>query len=621
MGNRFGVKDFVLMALLVVLIVSVWLSMAQRDREWKVLQAISDQADSQSHDLAAIRRALAGGIRLSNAGGPTTAESAEGKQDPFKYVKDAEAQPDYASGDWFIDNLHTKVGDLTPLLASNDLYSQIIQGRVLESLVYQDPVTLEYLPLLARSLPQISSDGLTFTFQLRQGITFSDGVPFTADDVVFTFNWIMNPAVEAPRDRAYLQKIGSVTKNGDYEVVFKFKEPYFLSMDLAGGMQILPKHFYEKYTPQQFNTNPGLLMGTGPYMLRDPASWRPGDRVELVRNDRYWGETPSFSRIVYEQVEQDAAALTMFKNGDVDTFIAQPEQYELLLKDAQLVKRTQHFALDTPLSGYSFIGWNEKRNGKPTLFADKRARLAMTLLTDRERICKEVLLGYATVANGPFSPLGKPQTAPDLKPYPYDPARAKQILKELGYEDRNGSGVVQGPDGRPFEFTFTYPAKDETLQRIVLFLRDSYAAAGIKMNLDPVDFPILIQRLNNRDFDATTLAWSGEVEDDLYQIFHSSQIADQGDDFVSYANPELDKLIEEARRTVDEPKRMKMWQRCSEILHEDQPYTFVARRKSLSFMAGRIKNVHPSKIGLNFVGRWNMPCPWYVPKELQKWGK
>jgi peptide/nickel transport system substrate-binding protein len=619
MGNRFGIKDFILMALLVVLIISVWLSMKQRDREWAVLQSIRDQGDSQSHDLAAIRRTLAGGIRMNNSG-PTSAEAPSGKDDPFKYIKAAEAQPGYATGDWFIDNLHTKVGDLTPLLASNDLYSQIIQGRVLESLAYQDPNTLEYLPLLARSW-QISDDGLTFTFQLRQGITFSDGAPLTADDVVFTFDWTMNPAVEAPRDRAYLDKIASVTKHGDYEVVFKFKEPYFLSMDLAGTMNILPKHFYGKYTPQQFNTNPGLLMGTGPYMLRDPASWRPGDRVELVRNDRYWGEPPSFDRVVYEQVELDTAALTMFTNGDVDTFIAQPEQYELLLKNADLVKRTQHFALDTPLSGYSFIGWNEKRNGKPTLFADKRARLAMTLLTDRERICKEVLLGYATVANGPFSPLGKPQTAPGLKPYPYDPEQARKILKDLGYEDRNGSGVVQAPDGKPFEFTFTYPAKDETLQRIVLFLRDSYARAGIKMNPDPVDFPILVQRLNNRDFDAATLAWSGEVEDDLYQIFHSSQIADQGDDFVSYANPELDKLIEQARRTVDEPKRMKLWQRCSEILHEDQPYTFLTRRKALSFMSGRIQNVRPSKVGLNFVARWDMPCPWYVPKKLQKWGK
>jgi len=314
MGNRVGLKDIVLIALMVVLILSVWLSMKQRDREWEVLQSIRDQGDSQSHDLSAIRRLLASGIQLSNAL-PTTQSSQGGVQseDPFKYVKEAEAQSKYATGDWFIDNLQTKVGSITPLLASNDLYSTIVQGRVLESLIYIDPNTLKHVPMLCRSW-QISEDGLTFTFQLRQGVTFSDGIPFTADDVIFTFNWIMNPAVEAPRDRAYLEKITSVTKNGDYEVVFKFKEPYFQAMDISGGMNILPKHFYEKFTPTQFNNNPGLLMGTGPYMVRDPASWRPGDRIELVRNDRYWGDVPSFDRVVFEQIETEAASLTVFKN-------------------------------------------------------------------------------------------------------------------------------------------------------------------------------------------------------------------------------------------------------------------------------------------------------------------
>ena len=616
MGNRFGLKDFFVIVLLLALLVSIWLAMKQRDREWGLLQAMQDQSETQSRDLAAIRRILAQGIRIS--GGAATTQTAE-MGDPFKYVEQAEAQPDYATGDWYIDNLHTKIGTLTPLVAT-DLYQAYVEGRVMESLAYQDPNTLDYLPLLATAW-QISPDGLTITFQLRRGVVFSDGEPFTADDVVFTYNWIMNPRVQAPRDRSYLEKVKSVEKRGDFEVVFHFNEPYFQSFDLAGTLQIMAKHFYGNYAPEQFNQNPGLLIGTGPYKLHDPARWRPGERIELVRNDRYWGETPSFHRIIYEQVETEAASLTMFRNGEVDTFVAQPEQYRLLLNDKEILAQSQHFEVSSPLLGYIYVGWNQRRNGKPTRFADSRVRMAMTLLTDRDRICKEVMLGYATPTAGPFDPLGKPQQAPDVHPWPYDPERAKALLREAGFEDRNGSGILQGPDGQPFSFKLTYPSKGETFERIVFFLKDSYAKAGIKAEPDPIDWPILIDRMNKRDFDAISLGWSGVPEDDIYQIFHSSQIKDQGDNAISYSNPELDRLIDKARSTVDEPERMKLWQQCSRILHQDQPYTFLYRPKSLQFVAGRVKDVRPSKVGLNVVSRWSMPIPWYVPKSLQKWGK
>jgi peptide/nickel transport system substrate-binding protein len=123
------------------------------------------------------------------------------------------------------------------------------------------------------------------------------------------------------------------------------------------------------------------------------------------------------------------------------------------------------------------------------------------------------------------------------------------------------------------------------------------------------------ERIKNRDFDAITLGWTGTVEDDLYQIFDSAQIKDQGDNFVFYKNPEVDKLIEQARRTVDESKRMPMWQRVDQILRDDQPYTFLFDRKSLVFFDRRIKNVQVLPLGLNDRAEW------WVPKEMRKWEK
>jgi peptide/nickel transport system substrate-binding protein len=632
MGNRFGVKDFVQIVLLLVLIVSVWLSMKQRDREWRLLDEIRQQGHEQTRDMASFRqllvsRPLVAPTAGNNGGGNTTApttQSAHGKvvgldRDPFKYIREAQQKPDFARGDWFVDNFGTKVPKLTPLISS-DVYQTYVENRVLEQLAYLDPNTLEFLPLLAQSWVA-AEDGMTYTFQLRQGVTFSDGEPFSADDVVFTFNWIMNPKVQSPRQKAYYSKIASVEKLGDYEVVFKFKEPYFESFDLAATMTIMPEHFYGQYTAEQFNDDPGLLMGTGPYRLRNPAGWRPGDRIELIRNERYWGEPGPWDRIIWEQVETDAADLTMFKNGEVDVFAAQPEQYELLKRDQDVQNRAQSFEVESSLSGYAYIAWNQKRAGKPTRFADARVRRAMTLLTDRERICKEVMLGYATVASGPFSRLGKPQAAPDVEPWPFDPDQAKSLLKEAGFQDRDRNGVLEDANGVPFEFKLSYPAKSETYERVVRFLKDSYAVAGIKADLDPVDWPIMISKLDNREFDAISLRWTGGPETDIYQMFHSDQMKDNGDNYMSYASAELDKLMEQARSEVDEAKRMPLWQECHRILHRDQPYTFLFNQKALSFVDKRIQNIRPSKLGLNYTSRLNMPNPWYVPKPMQKWTK
>ncbi len=645
MENRFGIKDLILYTMVIVLMVMVWLSMAQRDRQWPKILELQQAVENQTRDLAAIRRQLNEGIVIGQ--GAATRPALDAKDDPFARLKAAQALPGFANGDWLIDNFGTKVPTLTPIVSS-DVYGTIVQNRVLETLVYRDPYTLEDVPLLATSWQikdnsdawkayveplreQGVSDEVLFAdpdlpvaleivFQLRHGVTFSDGVPMTADDVVWTFDWIMNPQVNAPRERAYYQKIKSVEKLGDYEVVFKFREPYFESFGLAGGISVMPRHFYEKYTPEQFNTSPGLLLGTGPYAMVNPTGWRPGDQIEVVRNERYWGEPATFDRLIWFQVEADAASMTMFKNGEVDLFGATPEQYQLLKQDQEVMKRSQSFEYESPISGYSYIAWNQKRDGKATRFADKRVRQAMTMLTDRQRIIDELFLGYGKVADGPFTHLGK-QAAPDVSPHPFNPDKARALLKEAGFEDRNGDGVIESPTGEPFIFKLSYPSSSDLYQRIVLFLKDTYARAGITLEPDPQDWPIIVERLNKRNYDAITLGWTGGIETDIYQMFHSDQTRDGGDNIMSYVNPELDRLIDAARSTVNEEARMPLWHQAHRILHEDQPYTFMMNRMSLVFLDQRIANVEESKLGLNYVSRQVMPVPWFVPKDQQKWNR
>lgn len=616
MQKQLTARDWILYSLLSLLILLVLLAMYQIDRQWLKLSEMETAMSEQSKDMRELRVAITSGAVSANSTTNPSVASGEVTQ-AFKRALAATRLPDYARGDWSVDSFSTNIKTITPLVSS-DLYASNVQSNVLESLITRNPDTLEWEGLIAKSW-KISDDGLAISFQMRDDVSFSDGQPLTAEDVVFSFDFIMTEAIQAPRERAYLEKIKAVKASGKYEVVFTFKEPYFEALSLAGGMSILPKHFYASYVkePQKFNQSKGLLLGSGPYKLTDPKNWTPDKgNIELVRNERYWGDVPpSFNRILWKVIQNDSARLTTYRNGDIDSYSARPVEYQELKKDEQLIAKSQNFEYMPPTVGYSYIGWNQERAGKPTRFADKRVRQAMTYLTDVSRIIKDVQLNYAEPAVSPFSNTSKQHNG-SLQPYPFNLAKAKALLTEVGYEDRNGDGVLEDKSGKPFEFKLTYFQANEDTKRMALLLKDLYARAGVRMTPFPQEWPVMLENLGKKDFDAITLAWTSGIETDLYQIFHSSQAISNGDNYISYKNPELDKLIEQARRTVDESKRMPLWQSAEQILYEDQPYTFMMRRKSLLFVDKRIHNLQMTKLGLNL---GSLPLENYVPVAQQKY--
>ena len=660
MENRFGVKDLFLMGLMVLVIVLVVFSMIQFDRQYtqvidikrqqgeivddltalkrqqgQTINDLIDTRDKLSRDLEAVRKQLSAGVTVNpgaTAGGSddtapdSTAGGAPADNDgltdttpditAFTRIEEAAKLPGFAVGDWFVDNFGTKVGKLTPL-HSTDVYQRYVENLVMESMASRDPITLKYVPRVARRWEE-SPDGLKVRFYLHRNVVFSDGRPLTADDVVFTFEMIRNPEIRADRSRAYLTFLDEVKKIDDYTVEVTFKEPYYLNFETIAGQPILAKHFYGQYTPNQFNESVGLLLGSGPYQLPNPTTWTPGTPVVLERNRRYWGPRPTFDQIRFHEVQEEAAQMVLYGNQEHDSIFCTPEMYDRLIADQRIMSFSNALKYDSPYRGYSYIGWNQSRAGKPTVFADKRVRQAMTMLIDRERMVREIFRGYGSVATGPFSPLS-PQSNKEIQPHPYNVAEARRLLAEAGFIDRNGDGIIDGPDGQPFRFKLLYPGGSDIYEKLVLFMRDGFAQGGIVMEPDRQDWPVLVERLNKSDFDACTLGWSGSIESDPYQIFHSAQIDGEGDNRTSYRSATLDKLIEQARQTVDVDERMKLWQQVHAVLHEDQPYTFLMNRPYLRLMHKRFHNVEPAPIGLNFEYLNGGMIPWFVPSDQQKY--
>jgi len=575
MKGRSGLFTFLLFVLMLVMIVLQILAMIQSDRLYERLNTILNRLSTA--------RAVTKSTR------PSAAASGE-----EQYPGD--------EGDWLIWCLDAEPATLCNIHASSGMYCRYItSGNIFESLLEYDPDKMVLRPLLADSF-DVSDDGLEINFRIRDDVHFSDGRPVTADDVIFTYETIINPEIDAASLAGYYRDVERAVKLNERQVTFYMKRVYFKSIEFLGGMDILPKHIYQFDDPNQFNKRISKPVGSGPYVFE---RWDVGRQIVLRRNENYWGQKPKLKKLVFKFITNFTAAVQALRAGDVDYMRPLPDQYYELSQDENFKNNFRCLSYWHPAVGYFWIGYNQAR----PFFADRRVRLAMTHIINRDLICKTILkVPEARVPTGPFYIYG-PQSD-NIKPWPYDPVRAAELLDEAGWRDTDGDGI-RDKDGVPFRFR--YMIGDLPLhQQIVKLVKDEAAKIGVEVIPQIYEWSIFIQRLQDRQFDAVSLAWGGAIEEDPYQIWHSSQIGNHGSNYVGFNVPEADAIIEKARRTLDREKRNKLYHRFHKIIHEQQPYTFIYTRPEQRFISKRFENVNIHKLGLN-------EHEWYVPLEKQKY--
>ncbi len=611
MNNRFTFKDAVFAFILILVLGAVIWASAQFSRQEHRLNDVRTE-------LSKLNVLLASGVRTYST---TQAEGVQGvkpvnirrkNEQGGEYVFYPEAPttprephgfPDYASGDWIVQNLGSEPAVVTPYI-DKDAYGNEVQRPVLETLITRNPETLLYEPYLAESYETFPKE-LRYRFVLRKNIWFSDRTPITADDVVFSFTTVMTPGIEADSLQSYLKKIEYVKKIDDRTIDIKLHEPYFQGLEVTGQFfEIIPQHLYAFKDVKEYNARTDHLIGSGPYLF-DPKKWEKGQQITLVRNENYWGTRPSFDRIVYRFISNSQAALQAFQNEEIDGVTPQPDQFIKFSSDPEFLKKFKVFKYQRPNAGYRYIGWNLR---KP-IFKDKITRQALTMLIDRRAIIHTIEKDLSSEITGPFSPI-VPQNDKSIQPWPYDPEGARKKLTDAGWK-LNSNDVLER-DGVEFRFSLMIPAQSSNYEQIASYVKEQFKKVGIDVRILPTEFSVLVDKLNNRDFDASMLRWTGSIEGDPYQIWHSNSAKDKGSNAIGFANAEADKLIEDARKELDEEKRMVLWHKFHQILNEEQPYVFLHTSLSTSFLNGRIKNAEPYLVGVN-------RDDWYVPSLQQKY--
>jgi ABC-type transport system substrate-binding protein len=474
-------------------------------------------------------------------------------------------------------NLGGEPTTLNPL-NSTDGYAQDVQKYVLETLAKHNDDTYEWEPSLATSWT-ISKDGKEFVFKLRQGVTWHDGQPLTAEDVKFSYDVIFDSHYDTAALRPYFEAVEKVEIIDPQTVKFVLKTKYFGNFEqVAGTMWIIPKHIYG-----DLEKGPKLnheLIGSGPYILDKNEK---GKRLVLKRNPTWWGlnvpafkDQYNFDQLTLKFVAEETVALEMLKKGDLDFNGLDPDSYAEKAVGAEWGKSVLKVkAENVAPKGYLFVGWNLKN----PLFMDKKVRLALWHLMNRKLMIEKFRHGMSLPATGPWY-LQNDYASKKVKVVEYDTKLAHTLLTEAGWADTDHTGVLSKViDGKKTDFKFTLLCPSQDYMKYYTLYKEDLKKAGIDMDLKYVEWNSFIKILDERKFDALTLSWTGDVDPDPKQIWSSESIANQGSNFVSYSNPEVDKLIEQARGTMDKKKRIPILQKVYEIIADDAPYAFMFNDK------------------------------------------
>jgi len=467
-------------------------------------------------------------------------------------------------------------------VTQNDFNTEIVAKLVGDSLVDFNS-ELDLVPRLAASW-EVEGNGRRVIFHLRQGVRWHDGKPFTADDVAFTLEKVLDPASLAVGKRPYFETVTGWEVRDDLTFEITRSEPYARAIEVWSVLPILARHAYagQDFLEAAANRNP---VGTGPYRL---TAWVAGSHLELEANDDYFGPRPNIRRILFRPLPDPATRVAALLAGELDLTSLRPVDVERIRADPQMAARVRLLQVERLYVWY--LAWNQ--DGSNPFFGDARVRRAMTQALDRTGFVQDVLQGAGQVATSFVHP-AMWSFREDIEPWPFDRAAAAALLDEAGWADHDGDGL-RDREGIPFRFTLLMPVGNQDLIRAATLLQESLRTLGVEMEVRTLEYSLFRVERDAGRFSAMANGWVLDADPDCYDFWHSSQKRGTGINYPSYANEEVDDLCDRARRLIDRDARAALYGRVQEILHQDQPATFLAYRDTLLGVSHRLNGMQAS---------------------------
>lgn len=498
------------------------------------------------------------------------------------------------------------IGDasnLIPMLAS-DSASHEVAGYLFDGLVDYDKTLSELEPRLAERW-EVSEDGRVITFYLRKDVQWTDGEPFDVNDVKFAFDLIRHPDTLT----AYAEDYKQVSKFeilDDHSFRVTYDKPFAPALASWNGMMVLPSHLLkdEDINKTDFARNP---IGLGSYTLKE---WRSNTSMSLRANPNYYRGRPYIEEVVYRVIPDQATQFLELKSGGLDMMGLTPLQYRRQTSGSDFGRAFNKYRYVS--GGYTYLGYNLDN----PLFADVRVRRALTHAIDKQEIVDTVLLGLGTTAETPYRPGTRwpNQELLETPPFPYDPEKARALLAEAGWEDRNRDGILD-KDGQPFTFRILTNQGNDLRLKTATVIQRRLKEIGVNAQVRVLEWSAFINDfVDKRKFDALVLGWSLSLDPDQYDIWHSSKTGFKQFNFVGFKNDEVDELLERGRRIFDSVERKKVYDRIQEIIADQQPYTFLYVPDALPVVNSRFQGIEEAPAGIS----WNLH-QWHVPESSQKY--
>ena len=482
---------------------------------------------------------------------------------------------------------------LNPIL-SHDSQSNYNITMIFNGVMQINPSTAVPMGDLAKSF-DISSDGLTYSFVLADGVKWQDGQAFSADDVKFTYGMMLNPDSKSPR---YTQ-LNTVVKSIDVQDATHFtvalKQPNAAFLSTGMGYGIIPQHILKDVQPPQlaqhgFSTGKkGVTIGTGPFVFEE---WVQNDHITLSKNPTYWRGVPPLDQWTFKVVPNQTVLTQQLKTGEVDYGVIQPSDVETMQKQSSVTVQMY--------STFSETFWCYQLDpAKSTVFQDKAVRQALLYALDREQIVNAVLFGYAAVAIGTIPPVSWAYN-PDgitLK-YPYDVAKAKSLLDQAGWVP--GSDGIRAKNGQRLSFTLLSSTLNSSWQQYATVFQQSWKAIGVEAKPDLIEWSAFLTKISQeKSFDMFFEGFGWGVDPDQSTWFASASYAG-GLNRGKYSNPQVDKLLADALATTDQAKRKQIYTQIENIVMDDLPYVVTDFPKGIYGVNKRVHNYFPNAINTTF---------------------